>query len=115
MSTVLLVTDEVRDVYRRVLNFSAMDVPHRPDWHGSPVHLGELFMVRKNQVEARCVLRSHQFGWELCLQVGLNRDFLQTQVCRTQDEVLTIGEQWRAAMIDKGWQGSLPAARTKND
>jgi len=92
-----------------------MDVPHRPDWHGSPVHLGELFMVRKNQVEARCVLRSHQFGWELCLQVGLNRDFLQTKVCRTQDEVLTTGEQWRAAMIDKGWQGSLPAARPKND
>jgi hypothetical protein len=30
-------------------------------------------MVRKNNVEARCVLRSHQFGWELCLQVGLNR------------------------------------------
>jgi hypothetical protein len=28
------------------------------------VHLGELFMVRKNNVEARCVLRSHQFGWE---------------------------------------------------
>ena len=68
-------------------------------------------MVRKNQVEARCVLRSHQFGWEVCLQVGLNRDFLQTKVCRTQDEVFTTGEEWKAAMIEKGWQGFSPSAR----
>jgi hypothetical protein len=89
--------------YRTVLDFPAMQVLQRPDWHGSPVHLGELFMVRKNNVEARCVLRSHQFGWELCLQVGLNRDFLQTKVCRTQEEVLSTGEEWKAAMIEKGW------------
>jgi hypothetical protein len=80
-----------------------MDVPQRSQWYGSPVHLGELFMVRKNNVEARCILRSHQFGWELCLQMGLNRDFLQTKVCRTEDEVLTTGEQWKSAMIAKGW------------
>ncbi len=98
-----------------MLKSEAMDVLQRPDWHGSPVHLGELFMVRKNQVEARCVLRSHQFGWELCLQVGLNRDFLQTKVCRTRDEVLTTGEEWKAQMIEKGWQGSSSAARAKND
>jgi hypothetical protein len=59
-----------------------MDVLQRPDWYGSPVHLGELFMVRKNNVEARCVVRSHRLGWELYLQVGLNRDFTQTKVCR---------------------------------
>jgi hypothetical protein len=54
---------------------------------GSPVHLGELFMVRKNNVEVRCVLRSRS-GCELCLQGGLNRDFLETKACRTQDNVL---------------------------
>lgn len=82
----------------------SIDALQRPDWYGSPVHLGELFMVRKNGVEARCILRSHQFGWELCLQVGLNREFLQTQVCRTKDEVLDTSEQWKVAMIEKGWQ-----------
>ena len=86
-----------------MLHSPAVDVLQRFDWHGSPVHLGELFMVRKNNVEARCVLRSHQFGWELCLQVVLNRDFLLTKVCRSQDDVLTTGEQWKAAMIEKGW------------
>ena len=80
-----------------------MDIPERPSWHGSPAHLGELFMVRKNGVEARCVLRSHPAGWELCLQMGLNRDFKQTAVCRQREEVLTTSEQWKAAMIERGW------------
>jgi hypothetical protein len=75
----------------------------RSHWYGSPVHLGELFLVRKNDVEARCVLRSHQFGWELGLQVGISREFVQTKVCRSQHEVLTTGEQWKAAMLEKSW------------
>jgi hypothetical protein len=54
-------------------------------------------------VEARCVLRSHQFGWELCLQIGISREFVQTKVCRKQDDVLTTGELWKAAMTAKGW------------
>lgn len=82
----------------------AVDIQQRPDWHGSPVHLGELFMMRKNNVEARCILRSHQLGWELCLQIGLARDFPQTQVCRSQDEVIDTTAQWKAAMIVKSWR-----------
>jgi hypothetical protein len=81
-----------------------MDVLQRPHWHGSPIHLGEPFILRKNEVEARCVLRSHQFGWEVCLQIGINREFVQTKVCRNQDDVLTTGEQWKVAMIEKGWR-----------
>ena len=42
-------------------------------------------------------------GWELRLIIGKD-DVLQTHVCRSQDEVLTTGEQWKAAMIEKGWQ-----------
>jgi hypothetical protein len=30
-------------------------------------------------------------------------ELLQSQVCKSQDEVLTTGEQWKAAMIEKGW------------
>jgi hypothetical protein len=93
----------------------SMDVLRRPEWHGSPVHLGELFLVRKNHVEARCVVRSHQLGWELCLQLGLNRDFLQTKVCRTGAEVLATGDEWKAAMIAKGWQASSSSTGMKSD
>ena len=28
----------------------------------------------------------------------------RSQVCCTQDEVLDTSEEWKAAMIDKGWQ-----------
>ena len=78
----------------------------RLDWHGSPRDLGELFILKKDRREATCKLRSHQFGWEVLLFVGSQSEVVQSQVCRSQDEVLTTGEQWKAAMIDKGWQSS---------
>ena len=37
------------------------------------------------------------------LFAGSQLEILQSQVCRSQDEGLTTGEQWKAAMIDKGW------------
>jgi hypothetical protein len=80
-----------------------VQVLQRPNWHGSPVDLGELFILKKNRRQAVCKLRSHQFGWEVRLFIGAQADIVQTQVCRTQDEVLTTGEQWKAAMIEKGW------------
>jgi hypothetical protein len=80
----------------------AIDVLQRPDWYGSPVELGELFILKKNRRTATCRLRSHQFGWEVRLFIGRD-DIVQTQVCRSQDEVLTTGESWKAAMIEKGW------------
>ena len=43
------------------------------------------------------------------LYVGRQLEVVQSQVCRTQDEVLTTGEQWKAAMIEKGWQQAKAA------
>lgn len=63
-----------------------MQVLQRPNWYGSPVDLGELFIVKKNGREATCKLRSHQFGWELRLFIGTQTEVVQTQVCRSQDE-----------------------------
>lgn len=79
-----------------------MEILQRPDWHGSPIDLGELFIVKKNGRQATCKLRSHQFGWELLLFVGAQIEVVQTQVCRSQDEVFDTGEQWKRAMIEKG-------------
>ena len=80
-----------------------MQVLQRPDWHGSPVELGELFILHRGKRTARCVLRIHQLGWEVRLFIGTQLDVVQSQVCRTQDDVLMTGEQWKAAMIEKGW------------
>jgi hypothetical protein len=75
----------------------------RPQWHGTPVDLGELFVLHKNGREAKCLLWTHLFGWELRLVIGSRLEVLQIQVCRTQEEGLTTGEHWKAAMIAKGW------------
>jgi hypothetical protein len=42
-----------------------------------------------------------QFGWECRLMV--RGELVQAQVCRSQDEVLSTGEQWKGALIEKGW------------
>jgi hypothetical protein len=95
---------QVNSVLQSLCTIASMQVLQRPDWHGSPRDLGELFIVRKKSREATCKLRTHQLGWEVLLFVGRQLEVVQSQVCRTQDEVLTIGEQWKAAMIEKGCQ-----------
>ena len=47
-----------------------MPVLQRPFWNGDPEELRELFALSKRDcAHARCVLWSHQFGWELRLTV----------------------------------------------
>jgi hypothetical protein len=76
-------------------------VLQRPDWTGEPLRIGATWTFRKGRRTAECVLWTHQLGWELRLVSG--SDLLRSQVCRTQDEVLDTYEQWKAAMIEKGW------------
>jgi hypothetical protein len=35
----------------------------------------------------------------------VGQELVQSQVCKDQDSVLTTGEQWIAAMLEKGWHG----------
>jgi hypothetical protein len=44
---------------------------------------------------------THVLGWELTLTA--NGQLVQYRVCRIQEEVLSTGEQWRAAIVEKGW------------
>jgi hypothetical protein len=76
----------------------------RPNWNGTLKELGDLFRLQKNRCTARAVLFTHQLGFEVRLLVGAQLEVVQTQVCRSQDEVLSTGEQWKAAMTEKGWQ-----------
>jgi hypothetical protein len=80
-----------------------LQVLQRPHWHGTPVALGELFILHKNRREAKAIIFTHQLGWEVRLLIGAQAEVVQTQVCRTQDEVFDCGEQWKAAMVEKGW------------
>ena len=47
-------------------------------------------------------LWTHHLGWEVRLEI--NGDLQRSEVFRTQDDVLTAGEAWKAAMIEKGWR-----------
>jgi hypothetical protein len=80
-----------------------LQVLQRPDWHGTPIELGDLFRLHKNRREARAALFTHPVGWEVRLLIGSHIEVVQTQVCRDQEEVLTTAEQVKAAMMAKGW------------
>lgn len=78
-----------------------INVLQRASWNGEPKELGELFVLRKTGREALCKLMSHQFGWECRLYIGNQSEIVQTNLCRTEDEVLMTGEKWRAALRHK--------------
>ena len=81
-----------------------LHVLQRPHWHGTPVALGELFILHKNRRVAKAVIFTHLLGWEVRLMIGAQLEVVQTLVCRTQEEVFVTGEQWKAAMGEKGWR-----------
>ena len=84
----------------------SLHVLQRPEWRGESVALGQTFRVRRErggqQIEAVCSLVTHQFGWELRLEVA--GSLQRSQVCRTQDDVLEVSDQWRGALVEKGWR-----------
>lgn len=80
------------------------EVLQRLTWNGTPKELGDLFGLHKNRRTARAAIYSHVFGWEARLLVGSQLEVVQTQVCRSQDEVLSTGEEWKAAMLENGWR-----------
>jgi hypothetical protein len=80
-----------------------INVLQRPAWHGSPVDLGDVFVLKKRDREAKASLRTHQFGWELRLFIGSQLETVQSQVCRSQEDVLSTAESWKTAMQAKGW------------
>jgi hypothetical protein len=78
-------------------------VLQRLDWRGVPVELGDLFNLDTYRGTAICRLRSHPLGWELQLAVGPQLEVVLTQVCESQDEVVTTGDRWKAKLIEIRW------------
>jgi hypothetical protein len=48
-----------------------------------------------------CLIVSHQFGLELRLPFGSKAKLLRSQVCQTDEEILTTGGEWKAALLEK--------------
>jgi hypothetical protein len=77
----------------------------REHWNGQPTYLGDLFRVSKmrgeKQLDAVSKRWTHHPGWEVRLEI--NGDLQRSEVFRSQDDVLTAGETWKAGMLEKGW------------
>lgn len=75
-------------------------IPQREHFNGAEL-LSPGWTLTKGRKTARCEIWSHQFGFELRLLVGT--ELLQTQVVRTQPDLIRVQEDWRAALEAKGW------------
>ncbi len=68
--------------------------------------LGEAWRLHKvvcgHPRQAVCELWSRQLGWELQLVID-GGDLRRSQVVRSNDEILTVTEQWKTAMVERGW------------
>jgi hypothetical protein len=78
----------------------------RESWNGCPAMLGEGWRLRKavcgHPRQSVCELWSHQMGWELRLVID-GGDLRRSQVVRLNDEILGVTEQWKTAMVERGW------------
>ena len=73
----------------------------RARWDGEPKPLGETCRLQKGTRTATCQLWSHPLGWELRLVAA--GELVQSAACRSQDEVVTLTEQWKAKLLQNGW------------
>lgn len=78
-----------------------MNVIQRAAWDGTPREEAEWWTRKKGQRRAVCRMFSHQLGHELRLEVS--RELVQSEVCRSDDEILSCQERWRAGREAKGW------------
>ena len=62
--------------------------------------MGEVFRLQKRR-SVPCELGKHPFGWELRLDAA--GEMIQTQVCRSPKEWVELFEEWKSAMLEKGW------------
>lgn len=70
-------------------------------WDGTPCELAEWWSLKKGQRRAVCRMFTHVFGHELRLEVS--RELAASEVCRTDEEILSCQERWRQALEAKGW------------
>jgi hypothetical protein len=82
---------------------SSVFVLQRFAWNGEPREVAIWWTLRRGSGPHRAICRmfTHQLGHELRLEV--KGQLVESQVCRTDEDVLTHQERWRAALEAKGW------------
>lgn len=70
-------------------------------WDGTPREVATWWTLHKGQPRAVCRMFTHVFGHELRLEV--KKQLVESRVCKTDEEVLSCQERWRAGLEAKGW------------
>ena len=73
----------------------------REHWDGDPIEPRRCMEPAQTRSRARFILVTHPLGWELRL---MTPELLRSQLYRSSEEILSTGEQWKAAMIEKSRQ-----------
>jgi hypothetical protein len=80
-------------------------------WKSPPERLPDGFTMTKPEGAhihvAVCEAWTHPFGWETRLMID-DHGMQMTSVVQSAAEMLKMVEEWRSAMVEKGW--SRPAA-----
>jgi hypothetical protein len=63
--------------------------------------LGDLWKATKGEYTLRVELRTHPLGWELRALVASQMH--RTQVCKTEVDVQTTADAWKAEAAKRGW------------
>ena len=71
------------------------------DQHRKVEILGELWKATRKDHTLRVQVRTHPLGWEIRAFVGL--DMHRSVVARTEPDVFTTSDKWKAEAIEKGW------------
>ena len=80
------------------------DVLQRYAYDGTPRELAVWWTLTREATkgEAVCRMFTHVFGFELRLEV--REQLVESQVCRTDEDVLGCQERWRAGLEAKHWK-----------
>ena len=71
------------------------------DFYRGSQKLPDLWSLRRDQLKLICGVKTHRLGWELRLGAGSN--FTRLHVCRTQAEVFSVADGWKAEAMRQGW------------
>jgi hypothetical protein len=69
-------------------------------WRGMQP-LGDMWTMKKGQLELRCALSTHALRRELRLTV--RGELSRSQVCKRPIDVFDTSDAWRAEATTKGW------------
>jgi hypothetical protein len=76
-------------------------IPQREHFAGAE-QLSPAWTLTKRKARAECTVWSNQFGFELRLLIT-GDDLPRTQVVRTQEELIRVQDEWRTALVARGW------------